>query len=101
MERMYTPFIHVSFSMLKTAGARFTRSSEKLATICSRFTTSVWPSSDQPSSARKFTAASARKPWSRYASAESAPCRFESLARSGPRIIGRCPKSGGFHPRAL
>ena len=95
--RMYSPFIHVSLSALKMAPDFPTRSRSKCCTSSSREKTSVWSSSDHPRSAMKFVSASGRYPSSRYASVDVAPCLFDSLERSGPRIIGRCANTGGVH----
>ena len=40
-------------------------------------------------------------PSSLYSPMAVAPCRLESLARSGPMIIGRWANLGGSNPRAL
>ena len=98
--RMYTPFIHWSLSRSKIAAGFPTRSSVKLSRMMSAVMTSVSPSSDHPNSAMKLISASGRKPSSRYSMRDVAPCRLDSLARSEPRIIGRCPNVGISSPSA-
>ena len=91
---MYTPFIHCSLSRSKIAAGLPTRSSVKLSRMVSTLITSVSPSSDQPSNAMKLISGSGINPSSRYSISDVAPCRLDSLARSEPRIMGRCPNCG-------
>ena len=74
------------------------RSSEKVRQSSAGGMMVVSPSSDQPSSARKFTRASGRYPRSRYSSTLVAPWRFESFLPSGPKIMDRCANSGTSAP---
>ena len=94
MRWMYWPFIHSSLVWSKMASFFVMRSRLNLAHRVSRSMMVVSPSRLQPSSARKFTMVSGRKPLSRNSSTLAAPWRLDSLWPSEPKIMDRCAKVG-------
>src|SRR5258706_253238 len=100
MRIRYWPFIQISFSGSKTAGALLTSARSNHCVASPAVKSSRFSPGDQPRSVRKLKSASGTMPISRYSSAEVAPVLFDSRFLSPPRISGRCANDGTAAPKA-